>query len=112
MALVAEKFAALELQLNASSRRERLQAVCALAAGLAEGSIPPVVSSAEVNNHVHTCYSFSPHSPSSAAWHAFRAGLRAVGIMDRSPYSPQEYMFTERGGAPKSGSLLLKCTAG
>lgn len=36
----------------------------------------------EVNNHVHTIYSFSPYSPSMAAYLAWKAGLRAVGIMD------------------------------
>ncbi|WP_321992140.1 PHP domain-containing protein [Marispirochaeta aestuarii] len=36
----------------------------------------------EVNNHVHTFYSFSPYSPSLAAFRAWQAGLSAVGIMD------------------------------
>jgi len=36
----------------------------------------------EVNNHVHTIYSFSPYSPSMAAYLAWKAGLQAVGIMD------------------------------
>ncbi len=36
----------------------------------------------EVNNHVHTRYSFSPYSPSSVAFHARRAGLRVVGSVD------------------------------
>jgi hypothetical protein len=36
----------------------------------------------EVNNHVHTIYSFSPYSPSMAAYLAWKAGLQAVGVMD------------------------------
>lgn len=40
------------------------------------------VESGELNNHVHTIYSFSPYSPSLAAFTAWRAGLPAVGIMD------------------------------
>lgn len=36
----------------------------------------------EVNNHVHTIYSFSPYSPAAAAWMARGAGLRAVGSVD------------------------------
>src|SRR4030042_432113 len=36
----------------------------------------------EVNNHVHTIYSFSPYSPSMASYLAWKAGLQAVGIMD------------------------------
>lgn len=35
-----------------------------------------------VNNHIHTCYSFSPYTPSSAVYAAWQAGLAAAGIMD------------------------------
>jgi len=35
----------------------------------------------EVNNHVHTIYSFSPYSPLMVACLAWKAGLQAVGIM-------------------------------
>lgn len=41
----------------------------------------------EVNNHVHTIYSFSPYSPSMTAYLAWKAGLRAVGIMDHDSVS-------------------------
>jgi hypothetical protein len=41
----------------------------------------------EVNNHVHTTYSFSPYTPSGAAFHAWKAGLNAVGIMDHDSIS-------------------------
>ena len=36
----------------------------------------------ESNNHIHTCYSFSPYTPSGAALGARRAGLRVVGSVD------------------------------
>lgn len=36
----------------------------------------------EVNNHVHTTYSFSPYAPAAVAYHARRAGLRVVGSVD------------------------------
>ena len=35
-----------------------------------------------VNNHIHTCYSFSPYTPTSAVFYAWRAGLSTAGIMD------------------------------
>ena len=41
----------------------------------------------EVNNHVHTIYSFSPYSPSMAAYLAWKAGLQAVGVMDHDSVS-------------------------
>ena len=37
---------------------------------------------AESNNHIHTCYSFSPYTPTAAALGARRAGLRVVGSVD------------------------------
>ncbi|MHB9132974.1 MAG: PHP domain-containing protein [Armatimonadota bacterium] len=101
-----ESFASVEAQLNAPTRDERLAAVRTLASGLASGAIPPVTATVEVNNHVHTGYSFSPHSPSSAAWHAMRAGLQAVGIMDHDSVAGVEEMLT-------AGALLgIATTAG
>jgi len=41
----------------------------------------------EVNNHVHTIYSFSPYSPSMAAYLAWKASLQTVGIMDHDSVS-------------------------
>jgi len=40
-----------------------------------------------VNNHIHTTYSFSPYSPTSAAYHAWRSGLATAGIMDHDSVS-------------------------
>jgi len=50
-----------------------------------KASLPP--ESIEVNNHVHTTFSFSPYSPSAAVWFARLAGLRAVGSMDHDSIS-------------------------
>ena len=36
----------------------------------------------ESNNHIHTCFSFSPYTPTHAALLARRAGLRVVGSVD------------------------------
>ena len=41
-----------------------------------------VRSTAEINNHIHTIYSFSPYSPSMAALLARNAGLGAAGSVD------------------------------
>lgn len=35
-----------------------------------------------VNNHIHTSFSFSPYTPSSAVYYAALAGLSTAGIMD------------------------------
>ena len=36
----------------------------------------------EVNNHVHSTYSFSPYSPTQITEAAVEAGLKTVGLMD------------------------------
>jgi len=41
----------------------------------------------KVNNHIHTMYSFSPYSPSSALAKAYLAGLCTAGIMDHDSIS-------------------------
>ncbi len=35
-----------------------------------------------INNHIHTCYSFSPYSPTAAVYAARAEGLVTAGIMD------------------------------
>jgi hypothetical protein len=93
MSDIPANFTALEQQLNAPTRAARLAAARLLAAAVAEGEIPAVAPSVEVNNHVHTCYSFSPYSPTAAAWQAQRAGLQAVGIMDHDSVAGVEEML-------------------
>lgn len=36
----------------------------------------------ESNNHIHTCYSFSPYTPAAAALGAWKAGLSVAGSVD------------------------------
>lgn len=61
------------------SPTQRLTALRTLAAA---GPIPREPVKGEVNNHVHTCYSFSPYTPAMAVLKAFEAGLDAVGSVD------------------------------
>ena len=44
-------------------------------------------STGEVNNHIHTVYSFSPYTPAEAAYGAWRSGLDAAGIIDHESVS-------------------------
>jgi len=70
--------------LNAPTVAERLAAVRDLGeAGCKQG----VQQTDEVNNHVHSTYSFSPYSPTMIAVKAAEAGLRTVGIMDHDSVS-------------------------
>ena len=60
-------------------RHERLVALRSLTAS---GQLQRGETKGEVNNHVHTCYSFSPYTPATAALKAYEAGLDAVGSVD------------------------------
>ncbi len=80
--------------LNAPKRTERLAALRARLASAPRTypSAMRVATSARegpvhVNNHVHTTYSFSPYSPTLAAWKAVDAGLASVGIIDHDTVS-------------------------
>ncbi|MBE5733869.1 MAG: PHP domain-containing protein [Clostridiales bacterium] len=50
----------------------------------------PVRRDNDANNHIHTIYSFSPYSPTKAAYMAYRAGLTSAGIMDHDSLSGVE----------------------
>jgi hypothetical protein len=43
--------------------------------------------SGEINNHIHTVYSFSPYTPAMAALKAREAGLEAAGSVDHDSYA-------------------------
>ena len=66
-------------KLNASTAEERLSALKTV---IETESEKPVRRDNDANNHIHTIYSFSPYSPTKAAYMAYRAGLTSAGIMD------------------------------
>ncbi len=70
-------------KLNSSLVDERLAAVRTIGEECKAEAVP----TDEVNNHVHSIYSFSPYSPSMIAVKAAQAGLRTVGIMDHDSVS-------------------------
>ncbi len=69
-------------QLNAPAKEERLAALGELKAKLEAGEIPRPTTGIDVNNHIHTTFSFSPYSPTKAVWMAYMAGLSTAGIVD------------------------------
>ncbi|HAL93670.1 MAG TPA: histidinol-phosphatase, partial [Spirochaetaceae bacterium] len=61
-------------------------------AQLAEMMGQPAARSGESNNHIHTCYSFSPYTPSGAALAARNAGLDVAGSVDHDSYAAASEM--------------------
>lgn len=69
-------------QLNAPSAESRLSALTQLA-----DSLPPrKLQYEDVNNHIHTSFSFSPYSPTKAVWMAYQAGLATAGLVDHDSF--------------------------
>lgn len=60
----------------------------------------------ESNNHIHTCYSFSPYTPAAAALRGREAGLTVVGSVDHDSYAGADEM------RQACGILGLGCVTG
>jgi hypothetical protein len=68
------------------SKEERLDALRAM-----EKVVPQKnAKTGEINNHIHTIYSFSPYTPSMAALKARDAGLEAAGSVDHDSIAAAE----------------------
>ncbi len=82
--------------LNHSSIKIRLSSLKQLVKKIEAGEIDRPHTGDDVNNHIHTTYSFSPYSPTKAIWMAYVAGLSTAGIMDHDSISGAEE-FIEAG---------------
>lgn len=78
-------------KLNAPLKEERLAALSEIVKAEKE---KPVFRDNDANNHIHTIYSFSPYSPTKAAYMAYLAGLTSAGIMDHDSLSGAEEFKT------------------
>lgn len=75
-------------EMNHPNREVRLQALRSYKALEKAGKVPkPELRENDANNHIHTIYSFSPYSPTKAAFCAYQAGLGTMGIMDHDSLS-------------------------
>ncbi|MBE5737400.1 MAG: PHP domain-containing protein [Clostridiales bacterium] len=74
-------------KLNGGTAETRLEALKELVQKQTE---KPVRRDNDANNHIHTIYSFSPYSPTKAAYMAYMAGLTSAGIMDHDSLSGVE----------------------
>lgn len=82
--------------LNQPTAAERLAALRARVRRFDAGDYARPAPTSFVNNHIHTIYSFSPYSPSDAAYRAWLNGLTTAGIMDHDSVSGAEE-FIEAG---------------
>ena len=98
---------ALEL-LNAPNRLDNLRA---LVADVRAGKLPAPVTREDVNNHIHTTFSFSPYSPTAAVWFSWQAGLCTCGLIDHDSIAGAEEFLEacEIVGIP--GTVGIECRA-
>ena len=74
-------------RLNDRDKEVRLNSLREVMARIKAGEIKAPKQGNDVNNHIHTTFSFSPYSPTKAVWMAYNAGLKTAGIMDHDSLS-------------------------
>ena len=77
--------------LSSDSRPDRFSALREIEAeGIGMKFAFPEVNLDDVNNHIHSRYSFSPYTPSMCAFLARKAGLAIVGLIDHDSIAGAE----------------------
>jgi len=97
--------------LNSPQKAERLAAISSIRAQIDEGKLPAVEPGDDVNNHIHTTYSFSPYSPSMAAYRAYEAGLKTAGIMDHDSVAGAQEFAQAAVAIGIMGTVGVECRA-
>lgn len=87
--------------LNAPGRLENLASLVS--------SEPIPEQGMDVNNHIHTIYSFSPYSPTAAVWFARQAGLCTCGLMDHDSISGAQEFLTAARLAGIAATIGVEC---
>lgn len=72
---------------------------------------PKPVTGRDVNNHIHTTYSFSPYSPAAAVWFAREAGLCTCGLMDHDSIAGAEEFLAAADVAGMAATIGMECRA-
>ena len=89
--------------LNCDSALVNLQAL------LKTEPLPP--TGEDVNNHIHTTYSFSPYSPTAAVYFARQAGLCTCGLMDHDSIAGAEEFLQAAALAGMAATIGMECRA-
>ena len=89
--------------LNGEHALENLKAL------LETEELPPV--GRDVNNHIHTTYSFSPYSPTAAVFFARAAGLCTCGLMDHDSIAGAEEFLAAAKAAHMGATIGMECRA-
>ena len=94
--------------LDKQTKEERLEALSKM---IADGVLGERKVTEEVNNHIHTKYSFSPYTPTMAVVMAYNAGLSTAGIMDHDSISGAEEFIKAGELVGMSTTIGIECRA-
>ena len=94
--------------LNAPDRLDNLRM---LVEDARAGRLPLPQTHEDVNNHIHTTYSFSPYSPTAAVWFSWQAGLCTCGLIDHDSIGGAEEFLTACHIVGIPGTVGLECRA-
>ncbi|MHC4871452.1 MAG: PHP domain-containing protein [Planctomycetota bacterium] len=100
----------LEAELNNSNREIRLASLEKLIALAKSEGFYEKSTGSDVNNHIHTTFSFSPYSPVKAVWMSLINGLSSAGIMDHDNIAGAEEFIRagEIAGLPTTVGLEVR----
>ena len=98
--------------LNAKDKKRRLEALRELKLLCDTRALDVPITGRNVNNHIHTTFSFSPYSPSKAVFMSWVDGLATTGIMDHDSVGGAEE-FLDAGeiiGIPVTVGFEIRCS--
>ena len=99
-------------KLNTFDKNARIEALNELKLLYDTGALDVPITGVNVNNHIHTTYSFSPYSPTKAVFMSWLSGLATTGIMDHDSVGGADE-FIEAGksiGIPVTVGFELRCS--
>ena len=70
---------------------------------------PAPITGRDVNNHIHTTYSFSPYTPTAAVWFARAAGLCTCGLMDHDSIAGADEFIAAAQAAKMGATIGMEC---
>lgn len=97
--------------LNNTDVNIRLDSLSKLMIKIKSGELEKPIRGRDVNNHIHTTYSFSPYSPTKAIWMAYAAGLATAGIMDHDSVGGTEEFIKAGKIAGMATTIGVECRA-
>ena len=99
-------------RLNAPDKKGRLEALRELKLMCDTRALDAPITGINVNNHIHTTFSFSPYSPTKAVFMSWLSGLATTGIMDHDSVGGADE-FIEAGkvlSMPVTVGFELRCS--